>query len=201
MSDFNPPAPTTIRKTPIKIGGVVDLQHEDSGREGFISVTQCWYRVGGDLNREIVVPTLAASPIGHEILSSNSSVKSGELLRSGTEIHVRSVSQNPAWPAYKVWKYLSGWWGDGNASYCSLNDPKSAKNAVWIIEKINQNGSISGPGEAINSGDKVRLKSKSRNAWLVNSADKHVGEHHANILKDTSDPKRYTWVIWSQGAS
>ena len=56
MSAFNPPAPSTIRKTPIKLGDVVTLQHEASGSNGFVSVYRVWWVVGGDFNRNVHAP-------------------------------------------------------------------------------------------------------------------------------------------------
>ncbi len=204
MSDFDPPAPTTIRKMPITIGSVVDLQHENSGREGFISGPQVWYRVGGDLNREMVVPTLSNSPIGHEVLGVSERQKTGDKLTSGMDIRIRSVWQSPVWPAYKVWQYLSEWNGDENASYYHIDDGW-AKYSIWTIEKLLENDSVSGPGEEIYSGDRVRIKPKNakdkeNKQWLANSLNKHASEHHPQVIKETT-AKRITWVIWAQGTA
>jgi len=199
MNDFNPPPPQTIRKKSINIGSIVDLQHEHSGLNGFISGTQCWYRAFGDLNREMVVPTLSNSPIGHKILSALETPSEEDALTSGSEILIRSVWQNPTWPAYKIWQYLGVWEGDNNAHYYHIDD-RFAKYSKWIIKKV-VGEKFSANGDKIYSGDRVQIKAIQQNKWLANSVSKHKAEHHPQGLSDSSDSKRVTWVIWSQGSA
>lgn len=202
--EFDPPAPQqTIRKRPIDLGSVVDLQQESLGQAGFLSVSQCWHRVGGDLNREMVVPTLAASSIGHEILGVPPGTKGK--LASALSIRIRATWQNPDWPAYNSWQYLSEWSGDGNASYYSIDSDTWAPHSIWTIEKI-VDGKVAAEGTVISSGDKVRIRTKNaknpdRKHYLARGETRHKNALHPWVASRDSTPEQIEWIIWSQGSA
>jgi len=159
MADFNPPAPPDgVRKTPINVDDVVDLQHRSSGANGFASVYRVWWVVGGDFNRDVHAPTLGPNPIGHRLSSLTGAT--GQLV-SGADVYIKTTA--PRQNNNDSWEYLGAWLNkepgeDNVASYFDDRDGGQwLSKARWRILKLHPDGGWELDGTPIYSGDGIRI--------------------------------------------
>jgi hypothetical protein len=193
-----PNPPPSIRKTPVKVGDEVELQHEQS--KLFLSKFGRWYVVGGDLNRDILPPELGKVPFPVKIASVGNRKRNGASLESGDWVRLRTTQSIPKQNLTMIgvqegqnWS-LCKHWGEGLVQFYFTEDVFSE----WQIHRV------AGPG-AISYGDVVTLQKKhdvpSEAGWLIKSLNEYDGAYHAELALlnvAPNAPPEARWVIYSR---